>query len=65
MRPRAPPPPPATKDAWYLAHAEPRRHLFHVTLNPEGTIQVDAVSGSGTVFDKVTLTKPRTTPVAH
>lgn len=52
------------KEAWYLAHAEPRRHLFHVTLNPEGTIQVDAVSGSGTVFDKVTLTKPRTTPVA-
>jgi hypothetical protein len=47
-----------------LAHAEPRRHLFHVTLNPGGTIQVDAVSGSGKVFDKVTLTKPRTTPVA-
>lgn len=52
------------KDAWYLAFAEPRRHLFHVTLTPEGAIKAEAVSGSGTVFDQVTLTKARTTPVA-
>jgi hypothetical protein len=52
------------KDAWYLAFAEPRRHLFHVTLNLDGSIKAEAVSGSGTVFDQVTLTKPRTTPVA-
>lgn len=52
------------KDAWYLAYAEPRRHLFHVTLNLDGTIKAEAVSGSGKVFDGVTLSKPRTTPVA-
>ena len=51
------------KDAWYLAHAEPRRHLIHVTLNLDGSIKAEAVSGSGKVFDEVTLSKPRTTPV--
>lgn len=50
------------KDAWYLAHAEPRRHLFHVTLNLDGSILAQAVSGSGTVFDQVTLPKSRTAP---
>jgi hypothetical protein len=47
------------KDAWYLAFAEPRRHLFHVTLNLDGTIKAEGVSGSGTVFDEVTLTRAR------
>jgi len=52
------------KDAWYLAHAQPRRHLFHVTLNLDGTIKAEAVSGSGTIFDQVTLRRSRTAPVA-
>jgi len=52
------------KDAWYLAYAEPRRHLFHMTLNLDGTVKAEAVSGSGEVFDQVTLGKARTTPVA-
>jgi len=52
------------KDAWYLAYAEPRRHLFHVTLNPDGTVKAEAVSGSGKIFDEVTLARARTVPVA-
>lgn len=51
------------KDAWYLAHAEPRRHLLHVTLHPDGTVKAEAVDAAGTIFDQVTLAKPRTTPV--
>jgi hypothetical protein len=51
------------KDAWYLAKAEPRRHLFDVTLNPDGTFTAKATDAAGEVFDSVTLTKPRTTPV--
>ncbi|MFN0125537.1 MAG: fibronectin type III domain-containing protein [Verrucomicrobiales bacterium] len=51
------------KDAWYLAYAEPRRHLIHVTLNLDGSLLAQAVSGSGTVFDQVTLTKSRSAPV--
>ncbi|MDZ4287418.1 MAG: metallophosphoesterase family protein, partial [Prosthecobacter sp.] len=46
------------KDAWYLAKAEPRRHLFHVTLNPDGTMKAEAVAADGEVFDQVTLSQP-------
>ncbi|MFN7140391.1 MAG: fibronectin type III domain-containing protein [Limisphaerales bacterium] len=50
------------EQAWYLAKSEARRHLYHVTLHPEGHIDVQAVDGAGTVFDKVNLQSPRTRP---
>jgi acid phosphatase type 7 len=49
-------------EAWYLAVAESRRHLFHVTLRPTGAIEVEAVNDAGEVFDRVRLEKPRTRP---
>ncbi len=48
--------------AWYLAHAEPRRHLFEVTLNPDGRAQIRAIDVAGNVFDQVELLTPRTRP---
>ncbi len=50
------------KDAWYLAKAEPRRHLFHVTLPLAGPVTVQAVDAAGVVFDKVSFAAPRTAP---
>ena len=52
------------KDAWYLAQAEPRRHLHHVTLPVKGPIKVEAVDADGKVFDKSTIARPRTIPEA-
>jgi acid phosphatase type 7 len=51
------------KNAWYLAHAEPRRHLFHITLPPKGPVQVEAVDAKGKVFDKTSFIRPRTPPM--
>jgi acid phosphatase type 7 len=51
------------KDAWYLAKAEPRRHLYHVTLPPSGPVLVEAVDAKGVVFDKTSFARPRTAPV--
>jgi hypothetical protein len=48
------------KNAWYLAKAEPRRHLYHITLPPKGAVQVEAVDAKGTVFDKTSFARPRT-----
>jgi hypothetical protein len=53
------------KDAWYLAKAESRRHLFHVTLPVTGPVLVEAVDGKGVVFDKTSLTRPRTPAAAN
>jgi hypothetical protein len=53
---------PSLDEAWYLAKAEPRRHLFHVTLHPEGKARIQAVDVEGQVFDEVFLTSPRTRP---
>ena len=50
------------KDAWYLAKAEPRRHLYHVTLPLSGPVLVEAVDAKGVVFDKTSFTRPRTPP---
>jgi hypothetical protein len=55
---------PSLDEAWYLAKAEPRRHLWHVTLQPKGRALIEAVDASGEVFDSVTLSRPRTQPVA-
>lgn len=54
---------PKPGEAWYLAKAEPRRHFFNVTLFPNGTANIEAISGSGTIFDRVALKTPRTVPV--
>jgi acid phosphatase type 7 len=54
---------PAPGAAWYLAHAEPRRHLFHVTLHPTGVINVEAIDAQGVRFDGIRLHRARTPPV--
>ena len=51
--------------AWYLAKSEARRHLFSVTLHPEGRFYVEAVDANGTVFDRVEALSPRTKPMAN
>jgi acid phosphatase type 7 len=54
---------PSLDEAWYLAAAEPRRHLFHVTMHGNGTAKIEAVDAKGEVFDQVELATPRTKPV--
>lgn len=49
------------KNAWYLAKAETRRHLFHITLPANGPVLVEAVDAKGVVFDKTKFASPRTT----
>jgi acid phosphatase type 7 len=55
---------PPLSEAWYLAKAEPVRHLFHVVLQPTGQALISAVNDKGDVFDRVELLTPRTRPVA-
>jgi hypothetical protein len=50
------------EEAWYLAHAEARRHVFVVTLKPEGAAQVQAIDVDGNVFDGCTLETARMRP---
>ena len=54
---------PDLKIAWWLAKAEPRNHLWHVEVRPNGTATLQAVDLSGEVFDEVELDRSRTTPV--
>jgi len=54
---------PPLSEAWYLAKAEPTRHLFHVTLQPSGRARIVAVNDQGEIFDEVNLATPRTRPV--
>ena len=54
---------PPLSEAWYLAKAEPTRHLFHVVLQPSGQARIVAVNDQGGVFDEVNLATPRTRPV--
>ncbi|MBM3852558.1 MAG: metallophosphoesterase family protein [Verrucomicrobia bacterium] len=49
--------------AWYLAKAEPTRHLFHVALQPSGRARIVAVNDQGEIFDEVSIAAPRTRPV--
>lgn len=51
--------PPLDK-AWYLAKAEPRRHLYLVELHAEGNFRVQAMDAEGTVFDEVSFPRART-----
>lgn len=50
------------KDAWWIAKAEPRNHLWYVELDPNGSLQLEAVDVEGKVFDKVEIKEPRTKP---
>ncbi len=54
---------PSPEVGWWLAKAEPRNHLFHVELRPNGTATIEAVDDKGQVFDRVELNLPRTKPV--
>ncbi len=54
---------PSKEEGWYLAHAEPRRHLHHITLHPSGQIKAEAVDAEGKVFDQTTLERARTKPM--
>lgn len=54
---------PPLSEAWYLAKAEPTRHLFHVVMQPSGRANITAVNDQGEIFDEVILTEPRTRPV--
>jgi hypothetical protein len=54
---------PSLSEAWYLAKAEPTRHLFHVVLQPSGRARIVAVNDQGEIFDEVNLAAPRTRPV--
>jgi hypothetical protein len=55
---------PSPSEGWWLAKAEPTRHLFHVTLQPSGQARIVAVNDQGGIFDEVNLAMPRTRPVA-
>ena len=54
---------PSPAEGWWLAKAEPTRHLFHVTLQPSGQARIVAVNDQGKIFDEVNLATPRTRPV--
>ncbi len=56
---------PSPEVGWWLAKAEPKNHLWHVEIRPDGTAQIDARDVDGKVFDEVKLDKPRTIPVAE
>jgi hypothetical protein len=52
------------EEAWYLARAEARRHVFVVTLKPEGAVQVEAIDATGQAFDECTFETSRMRPSA-
>ena len=55
-------PVPSPGSVWYLARAEPRNHLWLVTL-ADGTATLEAIDVEGHVFDRVTTDRARTRPV--
>jgi hypothetical protein len=50
-------------DAWWLAKAEPRNHLWHVEIRPDGSMKFEAIDVEGEVFDSVEVDEPRPAPV--
>jgi acid phosphatase type 7 len=50
-------------NAWWLAKAEPRNHLWRVELDPDGEVKFQAIDAKGNVFDELELDEPRTKPV--
>ncbi len=59
VRPAATP-----EQAWYLQRSESRRHVFVVTLRPEGSALVQAIDAAGEVFDQCAFETPRMRPSA-
>jgi acid phosphatase type 7 len=55
---------PELDDAWWLAKAESRNHLWHVELRTDGTATFKAIDAGGEVFDEVEIERPRTEPVS-
>ena len=55
-------PVPEPGSVWYLARAESRHHLWHVTLDGSQAV-FEAVDIDGQVFDRATADRPRTRPV--
>src|SRR5690606_16033007 len=55
-----PRPVPDLKDAWWLAKAESRNHLWFVELDPDGSSKFEAIDAKGEVFDEVEINAPRT-----
>jgi hypothetical protein len=51
------------KDAWWLAKAEGRNHLWRVELDPDGEAKFEAIDAKGDAFDEVEIKEPRTKPV--
>jgi acid phosphatase type 7 len=51
------------ENAWWLAKAEGRNHVFEVNLRANGTAMIRAVDIDGKEFDKIQLATPRTKPV--
>lgn len=50
-------------DAWWLAKAEGRNHIFDVKISASGASHIQAVDIEGKVFDEVAIPRARTTPV--
>ncbi len=53
---------PKPGEAWWLAKAEGRNHLWCVDLKSDGTSLIRALDVKGEAFDEVQIEKPRTTP---
>ncbi|MFO0905071.1 MAG: metallophosphoesterase [Pirellulales bacterium] len=54
---------PKPSEAWWLAKAESRNHLWHAALDPSGKATLEAIDVKGEKFDAVELAAPRTKPV--
>lgn len=53
---------PKPGEAWWLAKAEGRNHLWCVDLKSDGSSLIRALDVKGEVFDEVSIDKARTTP---
>lgn len=54
---------PKPGEAWWLAKAASRNHLWVVDLHVDGTSLIRAIDVDGEAFDEVRIDKPRTMPV--
>lgn len=53
---------PKEGEAWWLAKAEARNHLWLVELGSDQSARIRAIDVEGVVFDEVRLERPRTVP---
>jgi len=53
---------PSPEQAWWLARAEPRNHLWCLDLELDGTAVARAIDAGGEVFDEVRIGESRTRP---